>query len=97
MAVYRPTYRDKKTGKLREQRVWWYGFTFAGRRIQESSKSARKTFAQEVEKNRRRELEKSFNEIEDKRAERIRSIGDLIAEYMGRPSSALAHVRRIQC
>ena len=82
MAVYRPTYCDKKTGKPKEQRVWWYSFTFAGRRIQESSKSTRKTIAQEAEKNRRRELEKGFNEIEDKRAERIRSVADLTTEFI---------------
>jgi integrase len=82
MAVYRPTYYDKKTGKPKEQRVWWYSFTFAGRRVQESSKSTRKTIAQEAEKNRRRELEKGFNEIEDKRSERIRSIADLTTEFI---------------
>ena len=39
MAVYRPKYRDKETGELMESKIWWYNFTFAGRRIQESSKS----------------------------------------------------------
>src|SRR5260370_25542052 len=61
MAVYRPTYRDPKTGETKQQKVWWYNFTFAGRHIQESSKSTRKTIATEAEKKRRRELEKSFN------------------------------------
>ena len=48
MAVYRPKYRDKETGKLKESKI--YNFTFAGRRIQESSKSPRKTVAQNAEK-----------------------------------------------
>ena len=34
MAVYKPTYRDKATGEVKQQDVWWYNFTFAGRRIQ---------------------------------------------------------------
>ena len=65
MAVYRPTYKDRKAGKTKQQNIWWYHFTFAGRRIQESSKSPRKTVAIEAEKNRRRELERTFNSIED--------------------------------
>jgi hypothetical protein len=82
MAVYKPTYRDQKTGKLKQAKVWWYHFSFGGRRIQESSKSTRKTIAQQAEKNRRMELEKGFNEIEDKRGERIRSIASLVIEFI---------------
>jgi len=37
--------------------VWWYEFWFAGRRIQESSKSPSKTSARTAEQNPRRELE----------------------------------------
>jgi integrase len=77
MAVYRPKYRDPKTGKAKQSRIWWYHFTFAGRHIQESSKSARKTIAAEAEKTRRRELELAFNHVEDRRHERIRSVGEL--------------------
>jgi hypothetical protein len=51
MSVYRPTYRDPKTGKTKQQKVWWYHFTFAGRHVQESSKSTRKTVAVEAERN----------------------------------------------
>lgn len=46
----------------------------AGRRIQESSESKKKTVAIEAEKNRRGELERSFNGIEDTRQDRIQSI-----------------------
>ena len=53
--------------------VWWYHFVFSGRHIQESTKSTRKTIATEAEKNRRLELEKGFNEIEDRRVNRIRT------------------------
>jgi integrase len=82
MAVYRPKYRDQKTGKLKESATWWYHFSFAGRRIQESSKSARKTVAVEAEKNRRRDLEKSFNGIKDNRADRIRRVSDVADAYL---------------
>ncbi len=62
--------------------VWWYEFIFAGRRIRESSKSTRKTIATEAEKKHRLELEKGFNGIEDKRAQRIRTIQELSNEFL---------------
>ena len=42
---------------FRRGEIWWYEFWFAGRRIQESSKSASKTVAKSAEQKRRRELE----------------------------------------
>jgi integrase len=82
MAVYRPKYRDKETGELMESKIWWYNFTFAGRRIQESSKSRRKTVAQNAEKKRRQELERIFNDVTDRRQERIRSISDVATKFL---------------
>ena len=51
--------------------IWWYEFWFSGRRIQESSKSASKTIAKHAEQNRRRDLEKGFNNIQDVRQQLI--------------------------
>src|ERR1700690_3923084 len=82
MAVYRPKYPDKKTGELKESKIYWYNFTFAGRRIQESSKSPRKTVAQEAEKKRRQELERTFNDVTDRRQERIRSISGTANKFL---------------
>jgi integrase len=106
MAVYRPKYRDKKTGELMESQIWWYNFTFAGRRIQESSKSPRKTVAVEAEKRRRMELERAFNGLPDKRRERIRTLGEVLTEFLDayalrHPKSAdyagyaVGHVQRL--
>jgi len=82
MAVYRPTYKDQKTGEIKTQKVWWYHFNFAGRHIQESSKSTRKTIATDAEKKRRLELEKSFNGIEDTRRERVRTVAEVAREFL---------------
>jgi integrase len=82
MAVYRPKYRDRETAELKESKIWWYNFTFAGRRIQESSKSPRKTVAQDAEKKRRRELERAFNDVTDRRQERIRTISEVATKFM---------------
>ena len=61
--------------------VWWYEFWFAGRRIQESSKSPSKTVARNAEQKRRRELEEGFNNFIDTRQERIRTFSDMAEEY----------------
>jgi len=82
VAVYRPKYRDKETGELKASKIYWYNFTFAGRRIQESSKSIRKTVAQNAEKKRRQELETTFNDVTDRRQERIRSISDVATKFL---------------
>lgn len=106
MAVYRPTYTDPKTGAAKESRVWWYEFTFGGRRIRESSKSTKKTLALQAEKNRRAELEKGLNAIEDNRGSRIVTVSELADIHLEgykllNPRSAtfaaaaLSHVKRL--
>jgi integrase len=85
MAVYRPTYTDKKNGKVKESGVWWYEFTYAGKRIRESAKTTRKTVAGEKERTRRLELEKTSGGVpSEKRDNRIRSVSDVIAPYIRR-------------
>jgi hypothetical protein len=81
MALYRPTYIDKKAGERKHSKVWWYDFIFAGKRITESSKSARKTLATEAEKNRKLGLEQGFNNVKDRRSERIKMVSELADEY----------------
>ena len=44
-------------------RTWWYRFRFGGRTIHESAKTQSKTVAREAEKQRRRKLEESWNQI----------------------------------
>ena len=69
--------------------IWWYEFWFSGRRIQESSKSASKTIAKHAEQNRRRELEKGFNNIQDVRQQLILPLREVAKEYLA--SYALRH------
>lgn len=106
MSVYRPTYVDKKTGEVKQQKVWWYSFIFAGRKVQESSKSTRKTIAVDAEKRRRMELERTYNGIEDRRGERIRTLSSLADEFLAsfqarHPKSAtfagyaVGHIKRV--
>jgi integrase len=83
MAVYRPTYTDPKTGKKKQQEIWWVEFTFGGRRIRESSKSTRKTIALEFEKNRRLQLERANAGIvaQEVPALRLRRVKDALTDY----------------
>jgi integrase len=60
MAVYRPTYKDPKTGEQAQSKVWWYDFIYAKKRIRESAKTTRKSIALEAEKRKRLELERAY-------------------------------------
>ena len=91
---------------IRRGKIWWYEFWFAGQRIQESTRSASKTVARGAEQKRRRELEEGFNNFEDARQERVRTIRELgdayLASYKLRnPQSAVfagyavRHVQRL--
>ncbi len=62
--------------------TWWYEFLFARRRVRESAKTTSKTVAKQAEQNRRRELERGFNGVEDNRADRIRTIKELARAYL---------------
>ena len=75
--------------------VWWYSFIFAGKRVQESAKTSRKTIAVEAEKNRRLELERTLAGIPvEKKIRRISSVGELVGIY--RERYAIDHRERHQ-
>ena len=106
VSVFRPQYKDKKTGALKHTKVWYYKFTFAGREIKESAKTPSKTVAKEAEKKRRRELEEGFNGITDSRTDRIRGLRELSKHFLKdyrvrQPKSvsfaehAIGHVQRL--
>jgi integrase len=50
-----------------KERTWWYRFRFGGRIVHESAKTQSKTVAREAERQRRRQLEESWNRIEKKK------------------------------
>jgi len=62
--------------------ICWYEFRFGNRRIRESAKTKSKTVAKQAELNRRRELERGYNGIDDAREERIRPLKEVAAEYL---------------
>lgn len=62
--------------------VWWYKFRFAGRTIRESTKTTSKTVAREAERQRRRDLEEGYNNISDRRDERIQPVSAVAEAYL---------------
>src|ERR1039458_6160131 len=82
MAVYRPKYRDPKTRELVESQVWWFEFTFAGKRYRGSTKEARKTLAAEFEKGERLKIERAYAGLSTEApAQRIRTVSEALKAY----------------
>jgi len=63
-------------------KIYWYKFYFAGQLIRESSKSTSKTVAKNAENQRRRELEQGFNNLQNRRENRVRRLRDVADEYL---------------
>ena len=55
-AVYRPTYKDRKTGKLKESSIWWIRYYVNGKRRLENSHSRNRSDALKLLKKRLGEL-----------------------------------------
>lgn len=83
MAVFRPAYTDPKTGEKKRSAVWWCNFTFAGKRVRESTNQSRKTLAIEFEKQKRMALERALSGLPtDKPRSRISSVRELVEKYL---------------
>jgi integrase len=108
VALFQPTYTDKKTGEKKTARFWWIDFSIGDKRVRESAKTAKKTIAAEYEKRRRQDLERTFAGLpSEEPSRRVRSVGDEVAVYLSdypinhRPKSVifanqrLAHVKRL--
>jgi integrase len=54
--LFRQTYRDRGTGKLRHSKFWSYEFSFRGSRIRETTGLTSKTAARDAERTRRQKL-----------------------------------------
>jgi integrase len=62
---------------------WWFSFVYAGKRIQQSAKTSKKTIAVEVEKKRRAELERAYAGLPAEWNDRkIRSVRDVVIPYI---------------
>ena len=83
MAVYRPKYRDPKTGGMIEADVYWCDFTYQHRRIRESTGQTLKTLARNYEDRRRRELENAVAGVAVPKAEdRIRDVKSIVEAWI---------------
>src|ERR1039458_10840855 len=109
MALFQPTYTDKKSGRKKTSPYWWIDFTIGDKRIRESTETTRKTIAGEYEKTRRLELERALAGLPSEAPQRrINTVNDLVAKYLDhypinhRPKSVvfanqrLAHGQRLR-
>jgi integrase len=101
MTLFRPVYKDPKTGENTKSKVWWFEFSVAGKRYRESTKLRKKVLAAEFAKRRRDEIEQSFSgKAAEDPLRRIRSVSEAVTTYLEhyhlnhRPSS-VAFVRSI--
>ena len=60
MALYKPTYRDQKTGETKQSPFWWIDCTIGDKSIRKSAETTRKTIASEYEKQHRLKLERAL-------------------------------------
>jgi integrase len=85
--LYKPMYRDKKTGERRQADVWWYDFRFAGTRIRESSGLTSKTAAREAANKRREDLRTGAAGIRRSKAKMFRAAAE---DYLALKAPSLA-------
>jgi len=67
--VYRPRYKNKKTGKVKESSIWWIYYYHNGKEYRESSKSRKKNIASTLLRKKIEELKPG--QIHDKEASKI--------------------------
>jgi integrase len=66
VALFRPTYTDKKTGETKKQKVWWYEFAWNGERIRESTRVKNERTARNIEAAHRTRLAEGRMGIEQR-------------------------------
>jgi integrase len=79
--VYRPTYKDRRTGKVKQQRIWWIKYSIDGEAKFESSKSEKHADAVALLNQRLTERGRGISR-RDLEKVRIRDLAELIrADY----------------
>jgi integrase len=67
MALFRPTYRDPKTGQVKRSRIWWLKFSWRGELIRESTKHTNKRVAEQIEAARKTAMARGEVGIRDRK------------------------------
>ncbi|HEY7111844.1 MAG TPA: tyrosine-type recombinase/integrase [Thermoanaerobaculia bacterium] len=85
--LFRQTYRDRQTGKLRHSKFWSYEFRFAGTRIREKTCLESKTAARDAERARRQKLAEGSSGLKRVRPKLFRQAA---AEWLATKRNTLA-------
>jgi integrase len=79
--VFLPKVKDPD-GTYRETSIWWYSFSFAGKRYRGSTSQAKKTLALTFAKAQRQRVERAYSGLPSEApAQRIRTVADAIRDY----------------
>lgn len=95
-SIYRPRYKDKKSGKIIESQVYWIKYYKNGKPFRESSKSKRKADAEKLLKLREGQIVKG--EFYGLRVEKIRLqelVDDYLDDYIVNGKKSLGDAKRI--
>lgn len=93
MSVYKPKYRNPKTGERVECKIYWMAFQFHGQRIRESTGMPSITRAREVEAKRKRGLQDGAAGIRKREAPPLFSTA--AAEFCERKATAWSASSRV--
>jgi integrase len=85
--LFRQSYRDRKTGKVRRSKFWSYEFSFAGSRIREKTGLTSKTAARDAERARRQKLAEGTSGLRRVRPKLFRQAA---TEWLAMKRSSLA-------
>jgi integrase len=94
-SIYRPKYRDRKTGELRECRTFWIQYYRNGRAVRENTRSDKITVAKELLKRRQGEL--AAGQWVEPKAEKVRVeelIEALVRDYDINERKALYSIKK---
>jgi integrase len=83
VSVFKPKYKDRKTGATLVSEFYWCDFVYQRRRIRETTGQRGLTLAREYEKNRKREMERAVVGVEAaKPKDRIREVGLILKDWI---------------
>ena len=85
MALFRPKYKNPKTGERVQSQVWWFEFIYDGKRIRKSAKATRKTVARAAEKDYRHKLERARAGLpSEPTVKRVNTVAEVLKSYADR-------------
>lgn len=95
-SIYRPRYKDKKSGKSIESKTWWIKYYKHGKPFRESSKSKRKADAERLLKFREGQIVRGeFYGLQIEKIQLQELVNDYLEDYILNKRKTLSDARRL--